>query len=340
MKSVTYKKTDKGIIEVNNSDFDNNEIDNLSILMAEYEVLNKKIRYGSRVVNFVKTKEYKQSLEDSLQNVIMELLESKEYENHNNVRGLLRKAFYNRSIDSLRHESTYEIFKLDFSEYCQNKNYGITKQFLDEMLLTIKEILTSEQYKIFKLYHIKGLTLKEIAKEFDTSFQVIDYQLKKIGNKIIGDGNKYDGLKIACLVDGRYTSHNTGKKRRQHKRKQLTQKQIIKLSGKPYHLSIDDYQKPLPIKRDKLDLSKLPHTDKQNIKEFKIDKSSYMVVASNNYIYNKQEVFVSNVYQESIVLPCNNPYRNNYRYKRACRIAARQYKYGTRDRKPLPPRHF
>lgn len=240
MKSSTYKKVDGKVVEIGNN-ISNLEKSPLDKLLAIYQDLFNRINNGSQVVNFTKSKEYKESLLDCLQNVMIKILEKNEYQDMENLKGYFKKCFYDRYIDNIRFESTYDIFRQDFSEYCQNPDFGISKQYLDEMILSIQKILSISQFKIFKLYHIKGYTMQTIADKLNTYKVDISRQVTNINNRIAGDKNI---LNFACIFDNRYVSHFSGKKKRQLKRKVLTHKEYIDLSSKPYNLDISDYNPP------------------------------------------------------------------------------------------------
>ena len=326
MKTGTYKRQNGKVVEIEiNSNDNSNLVDNdpLTALLAEYQTIFNHIDKGSNVVNFVKTKEYKQGLLDCLQETIAKLIDSKEYENHVNIKGLLRKAFYNRTIDNLRYESTYLIFKQDFSEYCQDMNYGVTKQYLNEMMLTVKQVLSEYEYKIFKLYHIKGFTIKDIAKQYDSSYSDIQRTIVNIGNKIVGT-EKRQGLKFSCLFDNRYVSHFSGKKKRQHKRKVLTKKEIIQKSSNVAHIDIENYSpmesiKPMTIPSNKA----LSYSTKGYFKRHKYG----IDIISGNEIDKDIEYISTLTYGNSNALDYNPVFKNAYRHKRAIRQYNRNMKF-------------
>ena len=114
MKTGTYKKVNGKVEKISNKVNKLEVKTDLDHLMLAYDGLFKLIDSGSNVVNFVKTREYKEGLLDSLQVVMVQLLENKKYIDHKNITGLLRKAFYDRTIDLIRYENTYEIFGASF----------------------------------------------------------------------------------------------------------------------------------------------------------------------------------------------------------------------------------
>lgn len=329
MKTGIYKKTDKGVVEISNNNSTLQVNSDEAVLLDVYQDLFDRIDKGSKVINFVKTKEYKDSLLDSLQNVIERLLESKEYIGHKNIKGLFKRAFYNRTIDLIRYESTYDIFRQDFSEYCQDNDYGITKQYLNEMLIDIKSILSISEYQLFRLYHVKGFSTRKIAVKLEASQSDIARQIVNINNQIAGEKNI---LNFSALFDQRYVAHNSGKKKRQHKRKVLTQKEIIELSGKPYKLEVENYTEP-----------------KKNIPEFiplnkvlQYPTKKYFEVIRNDFGYineSKNEIdYVSSLtYNHSkIELPVKVYSQVEYRRKRYIRQYQRTLKKGQRYmEKPL-----
>lgn len=253
MKTGTYKKTDKGIVEISNNNSTLEVKDDMAVLLDEYQTIFNLIDKGSNVISFVKTSEHQDSLLDSLQIAIAKLLNTKEYINHVNIRGLLRQALYNRTIDNIRHEGTYLTFREDYSEYCQDSAYGVTKQYLNEMMLSVKEILTVSEYQIFKLYHVKDLTYQDIADKLDSNISDVYRQVKWINHKIAGKDNP---LNLKCLYDERYVAYQSQGKKRQHKRKVLTQKEIIELCDKPYKLALDKYKESEKFKPENIPANK------------------------------------------------------------------------------------
>jgi DNA-directed RNA polymerase specialized sigma24 family protein len=323
MKSSTYKKVDGKVIKIDNK---NNKLEDFnpeSFLMECYNKLFNLITSGSNVTPFVKTKEFKESLQESLQDTLLKMIENKEYENHSNIAGLLRKNFYNRTLDKLRSETTYEIFKRDFSEYCQDSSYGVTKEFLNDMLIAVKTLLTISEYKLFKLYHIQGLTIEKITVKLDTNYSQVHRSIQWINSKI-------EKLNFNVCFDNRYVAHFSGKKKRQHKRKILTHKECIDLSGKINNIDTVDYTPTSTLERYNLDLHKLPYNSKQGgYKDITLDQSSYLQIASGGYSYNANRVIIQNVYSDSGIMPTNEIKESRckaYRRKRYARIYKRNLK--------------
>ena len=322
MKTSTYKKTDKGIEKISN-DFDKLEVnDNQTVLLSKYQTLFNKIDKGSKVLSFVRTSENKDSLMDCLQNVMVKILAEKNLNDIDDISKYFNKMFSDRYKDYIRVESRYDIFKTDNLEHViESKESGITKEYINQCLIEIKAILSISEYNLFKLYHIKGYKQKEIAIKLNTNDFNINRQIKALNNKL-------DNLKIAYLYDNRYVSHNTGKKKRSHKRSVLTQKQVIELSGKPYKIDKDNYQESIPLKSIPLDTSKLPYSKGHGMKDIIIDKSSYMVIYNGNAIYQEKKIVIQNVYDKSIVLdiPVKKYSAKEYRRKRYVRKYRRSLK--------------
>jgi DNA-directed RNA polymerase specialized sigma24 family protein len=297
MKSVTYKKVDGKVVEIV---INNNKLEDFNpekFLMDCYSKLFNLITNGSNVTPFVKTKEYKESLQESLQDTLLKMLENKEYKNHSNIAGLLRKNFYNRTLNILRSETTYLIFKRDYSEYCQDSSNGVTKQFMDEMLIAVKSLLLVSEYQLFKLYHIQGLTIEKIAVKINSTYGQVHRSIQWINTKI-------EKLNFSTCFDSRYTAHFSGKKKRQHKRKIMTHKEVIELSSKVDNIAIDDYSPASTLERYNLDLHKLPYNAKQgSYKDIMIDKSSYHTIANGNFTYNEVNHVIQNVYANSCIIP-------------------------------------
>jgi transposase len=252
---------------------------------------------------------------DSLQTVMAEILTINDYQNKPNIKGYLKKCFFNRVVDEIRHETTYEIFKKDFSEYCQDSSHGVTKIYFNEMILNIKQVLLVSEFEIFKLYHVAGMSSEKIAKK-------LDYCQKTIINRVKTINDKIEDLHFKNCFDNRYVSHFSGKKKRQHKRKIMTKKEIIELSGMPYDIAIDDYSKQAELVRYNLDLEKLPYSQAHGIKDIMIDKSSYHTIANGNFVYNQVNHVIQNVYSNSCILPISEVKEKRhitYRKKRYAR---------------------
>ena len=316
MKTTCYKKTGNGIEKISN---DFNKLESNSpetVLMDCYQHLFNLIDKGSNVLYFVKTSEYKESLKDILQDILIDLLQSKEYLDYqDNIKGLLDKRLSDRTKNNIRKEVTFDIFKQDFSDFVAEQTYGVTKQYLFEMLLEIKSLLTKSEYEIFKAYHVKGYSMEKIANNLKTYKVDISRQIKLIGDKIIGT-NKRNGLCFKTLFDSRYIAYQSQGKKRQHKREVLTRKKVIELSGKAYNIDKSNYIPPIKESLLPLDFTKLPYTPKHGLKDILIDKSSYHVIANGNFVYNKVNVVIQNVYQNSCTIDMPITVYNSKEYRR------------------------
>ena len=324
MKTATYKKTGKGIIKIEEKDFNNN-FDSKTVLLSEYQTLFNKICKGSNVLNFVKTSEYKEGLSDVLQDIMTNLIESREYENYDKkqIKNLLYQRLSDRVIDNFRKESTFDIFKNDYTEYVEDASYGVTRQYLHEMLLEVKTRLTLSEYKIFELYHVKGYSSYQIAESLKTSQSDIARSIKKINDKIIGT-DKIDGLCFKTLFDTRYVAYNTGKKKRQHKRKVLTRKEIINLSGKVRHIDKESYIEPIKIEKESIPENKC--LQYPTINYFKREKYNHSYISGTDI----QIEYISTLVYGKSTLPVEiKGYSSKeYRRKRYVRKYTRNLKHG------------
>jgi predicted DNA-binding protein YlxM (UPF0122 family) len=166
---------------------------------------------------------------------MVKVLADKSYLDIRDMNVFLRKCLMNRFLDMVKTESRHNIFKTDNLELIvENKESGITENYINQCIMEIKNILTETEYKIFRLYHIKGYTIKEIENKIDMSHGAIYNLIQKVNNRI-------DKLKIAYLYENRYLAYDSHKKKRQHKRKVLTRKEIIEKSGVPHRISQEVY---------------------------------------------------------------------------------------------------
>jgi len=327
MKTDTYKKTDNGIEKIGNDFNKLNDNNPLTVLLAEYEDLFHKIQYGSNVTNFVRTKEYKEGLQDSLQWTMAEILESKVYEKHDNIPALLKTVFYKRTMNNMRNENTYKIFIEDFSEYVQSKNYGVTKEYLSEIMVEVKKALSVSQYEIFELYHLKDYSIEDIRDKRNMTFYSVQSQVRAINNKL-------DKLKVVHFFDTRYTSYNSPKKKRQHKRKVMTWKEYQELSGNTYQINEVDY-----IPTEKLitnnngskgySTSKLPYSIAQSRKDIALDHTVKTQICNEVEVMKQDKAFLTGIYSDSY-LPYEKPKHikqrmNKYQSKKFKRIYIRQH---------------
>ena len=324
MKSIAYKRTENGIEQINN-DFNNlNENSPETALMAVYEDLFNKIDKGSMVLMNVRTKEYKESLIDSLQSVMAKTLEDKGYLKAKDMNHFLRKCLLNRFLDNYRMETRYNVFKNDNLDLIiDDKENGITKEFIKTCLIEIKNILNDNDYKIFKLYHIKGFKIQDIVNKLDSSIGNIHRAITRISNKI-------DHLKISYLYDIRYTSYNSQKKKRQHKRKVMTKKEYRDLCGIGYRVAIDDYQEQKPFNPEPIDSNKIPFNPIQSCyHEVVIDKRIMTQIADTGTL-DKDSQFLRNVYTNSYLpIPDKPKYSfKEYRRKKYLRLYLRNIRIG------------
>jgi RNA polymerase sigma factor (sigma-70 family) len=245
MKTDTYKRIDGKVEKLN--DFNNLENSHEAVLMAEYQDLFDKITNGSKVVNFIKTREFKDSLQDVLQEVTTKVLQDGKFLEIpiSEIKIFLKGCFIKKVISRLDSETRYNIFKRDNLDLIiEDKESGITQEYISECLIAIKNLLSESQYKLFSLYHIKGYTMEEIALQLSTNKMEISRKIKSISIKI-------EDLKISYLYENRYLAYTSHKKKRQHKRKVLSRKEIIELSGMPYQMSIEVYQESKEVKEVK-----------------------------------------------------------------------------------------
>ena len=319
MKTIAYKKTENGKVEKINPV---KVIDNETALLDKYETLFNKIDKGSPVLSFVRTKENQHGLMDCLQSVMVKILAEKNLEDIKDVSAYFNKMFSDRYKDQIRTESRYEIFKTDNLDHViESRENGITQDYINECLTAIKGLLTVSEYKLFTLYHVKGYRQNEIAVKLDTYPMVINRKVKNLNNKL-------ETLKINYLYENRYVAYQSQGKKRQHKRSVLTEKQIKELSGKTYHVAIENYQESKRLIPKGLDQSKLPYSKAHGLKDIQLDKSSYMVIANGNFAYNEKVEIIQNVKQDSDIIhnenKANYKLANNYRVKRVKRIRDRK----------------
>ena len=306
MKSATYKRENGKVIEIKSesSNLGNNDAE--AVLLAKYEDLFNQIDKGSQVVSFIKTKEYKDSLIDILQNCMVKILSKNEYKTHVNPAYLLKKIFYDRCIDYLRTEQSYSIFKQDNLDLVvENRESGITENYIQQCITEIKNILSVTEYKIFTLYHVNGYTMQEMETKIDMSYGSINSMVNTVNNKI-------DKLKIAYLYNCRYATYNSQGKKRQHKRKVLTRKEIIELCGMPYKISIELYQS------SQVESSKevIPHNKclSYGTKQyFKVSSNDTNQIADLGINAGKAEYLIdSNTYGNAKVLPLTSKEVNEH----------------------------
>jgi predicted DNA-binding protein YlxM (UPF0122 family) len=245
MKTDTYKRIDGKVEKLN--DFNNLENSHEAVLMAEYQDLFDKITNGSKVVNFVKTNEFKESLQDVLQDVVTVILQDGKYLEIpvNEIKIFLKGCFIKRVINKIDMETRYNIFKRDNLELIiDNKESGITQEYISACLVEIKNLLSKSQYELFFMYHVEGYSMEAIALQLNSNKMDVSRKLKSIGNKI-------ENLKIAYLYENRYLAYTSHKKKRQHKRKVLTKQEVIDLSGMPYQISREVYFESKEVKEVK-----------------------------------------------------------------------------------------
>lgn len=331
MKSIAYKKTENGIEKIDN-DFNNlNNNSPESVLLAVYEHLFNKIDKGSNVLMNVKTSEYKDSLIDNLQSVMVKILAEKSYLQAKDMNSFLRKCLFNSFLNSIDRETRYNIFKTDNLDLIiDSKENGITKDYINECLIEIKNILSDSEYKIFRLYHVKGYTLKEIEVKLEIAYGTLVNRIRLIGNKI-------DKLKISYLYENRYLAYNTGKKKRQHKRKVMTRKEYQELCGITFKVAIEDYQEQKEFNPEPIDSNKIPFTSIQSCyHEVVIDKRIQTQIADIGTL-DRDSQFLRNTYSNSnLTYSQTKSYSaKNYRMKKYQRIYNRNLKKGIAETKPI-----
>lgn len=293
MKTVAYKKTDKGIVKISNK---TNSLEDMVLIAYNRlykEISSKRYTFGH----------------DSLQNAITAIwsrLEAIKGLTQEEIYKYLVKACSNKEIDEIRQSIRYNLLKESNLDRIENIDSGITEVFIAEVMHNIKRVLTDREYQLFYLYHIKGLTQKEIAKKFDSYEMSIHRRLEVIGKKI-------DSLKVNYLFDTFYVSWQSHKKRRYCRYADYKED-----SGLTYKIDKSKYE---PIKKEPIKINPNKCLQYPTKKYFEASPFVYMNDGRNNF------EFVSGVYANSqLPIPENKIGYKEYRRKRHIRKYVRGLK--------------
>lgn len=211
---------------------------------------------------------------DTYQQAILEILENNEIEN-NETMELTDKSIYKqekRITARFRMQANHRQLTAMFNEYRIDDKLIAdieTSEAYDDTIDTMyQEIKVNKpKYaKTFKLYHVNGYTLKEIAKKLDSTKRKIEYAL----------GNCYEYLSInsslADLSNSRFVFGIQNKRRNFPKWEQVYDTEPI--DNVP--ININEYQEQVKVKNGICDMSieQLPMVDKEiePIKILKIKK--------------------------------------------------------------------
>ncbi len=227
INSNGYKRGENGEVEkINNiNDLEQSFLNGYNKLISEI----KNGRYTFTLIN----------LQDAITAILGRLNEILEVSSDSDAYKYLVSACARREKYEIRQSISYDLMKNIQCEYFIDGN-GISETYIAEVLIEVKRVLNSKEYRLFSLYHIKGYTLIEVSETMKESKSKIHRQLEVIANKI-------DNLKIAYLYDNKYVNHNSGKKKRQHKRSQLSMAEIKDLAGISHKVAIEDYE-PMTFK--------------------------------------------------------------------------------------------
>lgn len=225
MKSSTYKKTADGIVKID-SNINKLELNKSDMFLKAYQqaildVSNK--RYTFTMEN----------LQDAI-TAILGRLNDIEISEYKEIYHYLISACSKREKYSIRQSISFDLMKDIQCEYFI-ENSGINQTYILEVINEIKKVLLISEYKVFNLYHVKGYTQKQIAVKLDSNQTDISRILETVLRKI-------ENLKISYLYENRYIAYQSKKKKRQHKRKVLTQKEVIELCGEISKVKISDYK--------------------------------------------------------------------------------------------------
>jgi len=210
----------------------------------------------------------------------------------------LRRACIYRMKTDNRQLAYFDILKDKVTKEIQSKNDGITSEFIDEMLLLIKGTLNKSNWLLFKLYHVKGYTLRNIAKKLNSNRMDVLRRLKRIELEV-------SELNLRCLFDNRYTTY-TNRSKHNHistnERKQLS-KELDKeyKKGIDMNLSIIDIKDYIP--QNKPINQSIKNGKCQGIatkKYIKVSDFRYSKVGEKNYCYHRISGYISNVYSNSM----------------------------------------
>lgn len=146
-------------------------------------------------------------MQDSCQNVMEKIVANDFSIRYNKRYEYFKAAMNNDYRNRNRNEYQFDLLKQGNLELnVDNLEYGIPNQYVSELIEKICNLLDSKEMEIFKLYHIEGYTLKEIAAKSNSYDVAVLRIVKKINTKIFS-------LNSAYFVERRYETAQCHKKR-------------------------------------------------------------------------------------------------------------------------------